>query len=590
MNASVYLMNIFTNFFSLSWLTGPIFEKELRVSSRRKRNYLLRFAYLILLMFFIVFAWTATLRIRGFRMNVAGSQVLRASQMSEAGIYITTTLVWFQFIAIQIISAVMLSTTISDEIYNRTLGTLMTTPINSFQIVIGKLLSKLLQLILLLAISLPLLAIIRAFGGVPWDFVISSFCITLSVAIFTGAVSLLFSIYNKQTHTVIIGTLFACFLFYVVPPLILQLLRFTYNVSVIPESVFFYINPFIAMNSITDHMLTPSSGAFRQSWLLHCVIMFCLSISLLGISMLCIRSVGRRQATGQAGVLLTRKERRLADRRNKFDTDSIKLLKKIRPVKGLPIIWKEITSSFTGKNRIMMVIKAAALILVLIFAYGYCGYKNYLARNETQLAFILAYFILGLLRTAISSATSITSEKEARTWPILLTTPLSAKHIALQKILGSCLQAWLFWFLLYTHIVVFSITGNIPLAAFIPLILLVVSSALLISSIGVFLSSCFKRSSIASAVNLILFFCFTIPVCCPTFIASPLFIAIMILNDSGGQHGFMTPFRMTSISSGSWFWNLVISQLVFLVPVIIYLLLAFGAFAIATSNIRRKIF
>ena len=29
----------------LSWLTGPIFDKELRVSSRRRRNYVLRFVY-----------------------------------------------------------------------------------------------------------------------------------------------------------------------------------------------------------------------------------------------------------------------------------------------------------------------------------------------------------------------------------------------------------------------------------------------------------------------------------------------------------------------------------------------------------------
>jgi ABC-type transport system involved in multi-copper enzyme maturation permease subunit len=525
-------------------------------------------------------------------MSVAGSQVLRSSQMSEAGIYITTTLVWFQFIAIQIIAAVMLSTTISDEIYHRTLGTLMTTPINSFQIVIGKLLSKLLQLILLLAISLPLLMIIRVFGGVPWGFVISSFCITLSVAVFTGAVSLLFSIYNRQTHAVIIGTLFACFLFYVVPPLMLQLLRFTYNVPVFPESALFYINPFMALNSITDRMVTPSSAAAPQSWVMHCVIMSCLSALLLGISMLCIRSVGRRQATGQAGVLLTRKERRLADKKIKINTDSIRLLKKIRPVKGPPIIWRAIISPFAKTSRIMMVLKAVILVLVLTFAYGYCGYKNYLARNEIQLAFILAYFALALLRTATASATCITSEKESRTWPILLTTPLSEKHIALGKIFGSCLQAWLFWFLLYTHIVVFSIAGRIALAAFIPLILLVVSSALLISSVGVCFSSCFKRSSISSAVNLILFFCFTIPVCCPLpiFIASPLFIIIMILGNTGGWHGLVTPFRITSTSSGSWLWNFALSQLAYLVPVIVYLLLAFGAFAIATSNIRRKIF
>lgn len=39
---------------SLSWLTGPIFDKELRVSSRRRRNYVLRSAYLVLLMVYLI--------------------------------------------------------------------------------------------------------------------------------------------------------------------------------------------------------------------------------------------------------------------------------------------------------------------------------------------------------------------------------------------------------------------------------------------------------------------------------------------------------------------------------------------------------
>ena len=592
MNSPARIVNTFADFLSLSWLTGPIFEKELRVSSRRKRNYILRFTYIILLTFFITFTWAVTLKTHGFRMSVAGSQILRSSRMSEAGIYFTTTLVWFQFIAAQIIAAVMLSTTISDEIYHRTLGTLMTTPINSFQIVIGKLLSKLLQLILLLAISLPLLLIIRVFGGVPWDYVISSLCITLSAAIFTATVSFLFSIYNRQAHLVIIGTFLACFLFYVVPSLILQLFRYIYNISIFPDSVLFYINPFIAMNHFTDLMLTPSSVALPQSWLLHCAIMLCLSSLLLIISMLCIRSVGLRQATGQAGILLTRKERHLADRKNKAATSSVKRPTKIRPVKGPPIVWKEIMGSIAKTGRTKTIFKAVIFVLILVFAYGYCGYKDYLSRNEVQLAFIIAYFALGLLRTTTTSATCITSEKEARTWPVLLTTPLSEKNIAFGKIVGSCLQAWLFWLLLGVHIMVFSFAGYIHFAAFLPLTLLVVSSALLISSIGVFLSSSFKRSSTSSAINFILFFCFTIPVCCPLpiFIASPLFVTIMILGDTGGWDGLVTPFRITSTSSGSWLWKFAISQLAFIVPVAIYLLLAFAAFAVATSNIRRKIF
>jgi ABC-2 type transport system permease protein len=569
-----------------SRLTGPIFEKEVRVSSRRKRYYFLRFTYVVLLMAFVTFAWFVTVKIRG-----SASQVYQASRMSEAGKYITETIIWFQFITIQFLAAVMLSTSISDEIYHRTLGLLMTTPISSVQIVIGKLLSRLLQLILLLAISLPLLSVIRVFGGVPWNYVLSSLCITFTTAIFTGAISFLFSIYTRQAHLVIVRTLSVCFLFYIFPLLILQFLRYIFKAVIIPDSVLYYINPFIAMGSETNLMLRPSFVAFSQSWQLHCAIMLGLSIFLLMISILCVRKVARCQATSQAGIFATRKERRLADGKHKSRVASIAETITIRPVQGPPIIWREIISSFYKSARIMTILKVVILLLILVFAYGYCTFTDSWDHKQLQLAFILPYFGLALLRTTTSGATCITAEKEARTWPILMTTPLEGKYIALGKIIASCLQAWPFWLLLGAHMILFTIIGCIPFAAFVPLTLLFISSALLVSAVGVFFSSIFKRSSSSAAINLFLFLCFTVPVCCPLpiFIASPLFIVVMILGNTGGWD-LATPFHIASTSSNSWLWKFALSQLVFLVPVVIYLSLAFAAFAISAGNVRRRIF
>ncbi len=183
------VLNLFERLCGLSWLTGPIFEKELRVSSRRKRNYFLRFAYLALFTALILVAWKTTAR-------GPNSAVYQLSRMPEIGKAVITLIIWFQFVAIQFLAVVMLSSAISEEIHRRTLGVLMTTPIGSLQIVLGKLLSKLLQLVLLLAISMPLLAIIRVFGGVPWDYIVSSLCITLASTVFVGSVSLFFSIFT----------------------------------------------------------------------------------------------------------------------------------------------------------------------------------------------------------------------------------------------------------------------------------------------------------------------------------------------------------------------------------------------------------
>jgi len=582
------LLDFFGYLFGLSWLAGPIFDKELRVSSRRKRNYFLRFAYVALLTAFVTFVWLVTARLGG-----PTSAVFRVSRMAEVGKYVVTTIVWFQFIAVQFIAVVMLSTAINDEIYHRTLGVLMTTPISSFQVVIGKLFSKLLQLLLLLAISLPLLAVVRVFGGVPWNYVISSLCITLTAAIFAGSLSLAFSIYNRQAHSVIVRTVLVCFLVYIAPLIVVQMLRFAYQVRVVADTALLYMNPFVAMAFATRNMLSASSGAPVLSWPLHCAIMGGASVLLLAFSTVCVRRVGLRQATGQAGMFLSRRERRLADRKRRTRADSIAASGQIRRVKGPPIIWKEMISVLVRTGRLRAILGVILAVLVLAVAYGYCAYAGYLGSSGAHMAFILVYFFFGLFRTTTSAATSITSEKEARTWPVLLTTPLTERQIAFSKIVGSCLRGWVFWLLLAAHVVVFGLARYIPPAAILPLALLVASSMLLVSAVGVFFSSCFKRSSTSASINLILFLWFAVPVCCPSplpnFLVSPLFAAAMILGVTSGWGAIGDPFQQAQ-SQWGWFRAFLVSGLALIVLVVIYLSLAFAAFEIATSNIRRRRF
>jgi ABC-2 type transport system permease protein len=580
------LTNFVARFLSPLRLTGPIFDKELRVSSRRKRNYFLRFAYVCLLTGFIAFVWFVTVKIGG-----SASVAYQVSRMSETGKHVTITIVWFQFIMIQLVAIVMLSTAISDEIYHRTLGLLMTTPISSLQIVIGKLFSKLLQLVLLLAISMPLLAVIRVFGGVSWDYVVSSLCITLTAAIFAGSASLAFSITNRHSHSVIVRTILVCFLFYIGPLAVVQLLRFAYQVRIVSEMSLFYVNPFIALGLATQYMLTPAPAAPALSWPLHCAIMLGLSTLLLVFSAFCIRRVGLRQATGQAGIFSSRRERRIADGKRRTGKVLYAASRRIRPVKGPPIIWKEMISLWIKNFRIGTILTTILAVFILVVAYGYCAYMDLLGREGAHIVFIIIYFFFGLLRTASSAATSITSEKEARTWPILLTTPLTEKQIVLGKIIGSCFGGWAFWLLLVIHIVVFSLAGCIPPTAIMPLALLIASSTLLVSAVGVFFSSCFKRSSISASINLILFLGFTAPICCPipipVFLVSPLFAAIVILGVTGGWGGIEGPFRKAGHGL-DWFEAFLISGFALVVLVAIYLSLALGAFAIAVTNIRRR--
>ena len=100
-------------------LLGPIFNKELRVCSRRRRNYVLRCVYIAALSVFILYAWYA---IAGARS--ASSAIYQTSRSAQVGRTVIAYIVWFQFIVAQLIAIVMLSSCISDEIRAGTLAVL----------------------------------------------------------------------------------------------------------------------------------------------------------------------------------------------------------------------------------------------------------------------------------------------------------------------------------------------------------------------------------------------------------------------------------------------------------------------------------
>ncbi len=105
-----FASRIFTPF----WFSGPIFEKELRVISRRRRHYLLRCAYLALLSLFVIIAWINTV-------DYGQSSASSIYKMADAGKWIVGTICWFQFITIPLIAVILMSTSISDEVYHGTL-------------------------------------------------------------------------------------------------------------------------------------------------------------------------------------------------------------------------------------------------------------------------------------------------------------------------------------------------------------------------------------------------------------------------------------------------------------------------------------
>lgn len=485
----------------LTRMIGPILDKELRVSSRRRRNYVLRFIYLAWLLVFISFVWLQFVQYRGY-----SSALYQASRMAEAGKYIVVMIVWFQFLATQLIAIIMLSNAISDEIYHKTLGTLMTTPINSFQIVIGKLLSKLLQVILLLAISLPLLAIVRVFGGVPWDYVLLSLGITLTSVLFIASLSLFYSILCRRSYIVIIFTILTLAgIFLLVPFLAISIYNvFDYHRS--SESDTFYTilftpHPYVVMESLTSAMFMPRFGGPSFSNGYHMAIMFTASVFLLGISIRLVRKAALRQATGQE-LFVSRKRRNISKNKISPRYDPAKI--PLRRVSDRPVLWKELKSPFFHGRNVTAALVIGAAIVLLLFTYCLCVEEASLEDDDTHMAYGCIFQCLGLLFTIVIPAACITSEKEARTWQTLLATPLEDREIFVGKFIGALRRCLPIWIPLFAHIIIFSAIGYIHHYAIHQMAIVTAWILVFFICTGIYFSTLFKRTTTAVIMNFVL--------------------------------------------------------------------------------------
>jgi len=381
--------------------------------SRRRRPYVLRFAYVGLLTAVVVRLW---LSVR--QSSAGGPGVVQVARLGNMGQQIVAAVVWFQFITGQILAAVLLSDAIGKEIRQRTLDTLLVTPIRSFQIVLGKLAGGLLQVVSLLAISLPMLAVVRVFGGVPWDYVVAGMCMTLAGGIFAAALSLLCSISSRDSyHAALTVVLWYLVLWGLVPALLSGLSFAGWMGRPTVNSILCRTNPFVALRELTQATALGWGGIHVMSWQSPCLILLVMAAGCLTWSVRRVRSVATR-------VIPTS-----ADQASQAEAGAA-----CRPVVGAPIVWKErCTPLFRSHRRGLLLPGALILVLAVIMAVS--------VRAGASLS-LMAFFLIQVVQLlfvidlAIAAAGAVTKEKEARTWPVLLMTPLDNGEIIHDKALG----------------------------------------------------------------------------------------------------------------------------------------------------------
>lgn len=477
-----------------SFWFGPIFDKELRVTARRRRHYVLRMVYGLLLMVMTVSVWVQVVP------RISPDE-WTTSRMAQAGKAIVTLLAWFQFIGLQLVTVVTMSSAISEEITRRTLSTLMTTPITSVQIVLGKLFSRLLQVMLLYAMSWPLLAMVRVFGGVPWNYLLSTACMTLSLVWFLSSLTLLYSVFFKRAYTVMIfAVMTAGVLFGLVPLLLMYVIEASPSLRgqpallTIGRSTLATICPYLGFWCQTQAMQTTGVPGWSFSWPVHCILMLSLSVPLLWLACVKVRKAALRHLVART----SRKEYKIPKNvgRREILYRPLFLHNWIRRRWGTGMVWKEFLVPVLGRFRFVVYVAAGALFGV--FGIG-LTLAIFLERLEL-LGFLFAllifsFLLLAILFTLVVPATCITSEKEARCWSILLTTRMSHGQILGGKLAGVLRRIVLAWSPFCVIFGLVAYTLGMPLPLLIQLSGVGIISVGFLVAVGLYLSTRFQRST-----------------------------------------------------------------------------------------------
>ena len=176
---------------------NPILKKELRVGSRSIRPSIALAIYVLFLVFVMLFSVAQKIQdhlVWGDRFDFMALSDL-FSTMSLLGL-----------ILLLVIMPPITAGSIAGERERSTLDIMLSAPVRSFTIAMGKLLSALVWVLMLVSSSIPILAVTFLYGGIQWQYLLVFLIMMMSVAFFNGALGIWCSSLFRRTVPAIVLT------------------------------------------------------------------------------------------------------------------------------------------------------------------------------------------------------------------------------------------------------------------------------------------------------------------------------------------------------------------------------------------------
>jgi ABC-type transport system involved in multi-copper enzyme maturation permease subunit len=455
-------------------LLGPIFNREWLTVPRRSRHYVNRVAYLGILWVLGLTAW---------QMTVGWTQTATLGEAARFGWLLFQIIAFVQLTLLVFFAALSSASAITLEKDRRTFVLLLLTDLRNHEIVLGKLLGSLLQIGVLLAGTVPVLALLLLLGGVGPGQLIEAVVLIAAAVLAAGSLGGLIALWRDRTFpalalTVLFLVLYlgltlnlSAFLALLAPGAVALIVwavlagRMTTPlarrvlvaavVGLVPlaaaplwwflsgweplrnaEAVAVsWLHPFVALAAVVNPSVSESAMAVPAAY--ACAgVMLLIAVALNVWGMVCLRVWN---PSGEP--IMQRESQQAAEEEEKDRLKAHAAPGAVRHVWANPILWREIVTRAYGR-RPFLVKLAYFIVLGLVCYYAlapvWAGSEH--VGTATILGLVLTG-VLSLLLVAAQAVTAITSERDTGALDLLLVTDLTPKEFIFGKVLGICWNA-----------------------------------------------------------------------------------------------------------------------------------------------------
>lgn len=426
---------------------GPVFTRELVTAPRRPRLFIYRTVYAAALLLLMCTAWLV----------LAGTQVIRnVSDMARFGGILFQMLAPIQLALAVFFSAMMSASAVAQEKDRQTLILLLMTRLTNSELVLGRLLSSLLNIFVMLLAGLPVFMFAMLFGGIAPGQVISVFAVTLATALAAGSLGSIIALYREKTFQTLALTALTLVFWIGAWEAIGQGALGSEILGYPASTIASWFSPLRAVLAAakpsfhTNFLIAPATFGFLIFSLLTTVVLNAIAIAMVRVwnpsREIRLAPVTKSAAASTPDVAQSESEASASEEAREGHVDSQLRLKDkaaSRPVWTNPVLWRETCTWAYGKK--VIVIRAAYWILFAMAAvalWWIVGQPRVVATEgfgsviEATARPLIPFFLVSLVIMNALAVTAITNERDGRSLDLLLVTDLTPREFLFGKLGG----------------------------------------------------------------------------------------------------------------------------------------------------------